>query len=140
MDIPAYNDARQQQENEPASQSRRNLLAKGAFAGFAGMFATPSLSAQTQKEQPAGVEINVRSFGAAGDGISDDTAAFQRALDSVHHAGGGTAFAPTGRYLFRGVLTIPEGVTLRGSFSCVPSHTGMRDRGQPKPEIGRAHV
>src|SRR5580658_1786023 len=125
MDTPACNDARQQQENEPVSQSRRDLLSKGAFAGFAGIFATSSpLSAQTQKEQPAGVEINVRSFGAAGDAISDDTAAFQRALDSVHHAGGGTVFAPTGRYLFHGVLTIPEGVTLRGSFSCVPSHTG----------------
>ena len=28
---------------------------------------------------------------------------------------------------------IPEGVTLRGSFACVPSHTGMRDHDQPKP-------
>ena len=34
------------------------------------------------------------------------------------------------------MLTIPNGVTLRGSYGCVPSHTGLRDTRpplQPKP-------
>jgi hypothetical protein len=33
----------------------------------------------------------------------------------------------------KGEITIPDGVTLRGSFGCVPSHNGIRDHGQPKP-------
>jgi hypothetical protein len=38
-----------------------------------------------------------------------------------------------GAVLFKGTLNVPVGVTLRGSFACVPSHTGTRDHGQPKP-------
>jgi len=92
--------------------------------------------------------INVRTFDAKGDASTDDTGAFQRALDAVYKAGGGTVYAPSGRYLFRGSLVVPNGVTLRGSFSCVPSHNGIRDKGQPKPgddgtalfvDAGRGH-
>jgi hypothetical protein len=113
--------------------SRRNLLAGGAAAGIAGMLGTYSAAATIQDKPRTVPEANVRSFGAHGDASADDTAAFQRALDSVHSAGGGTVYAPPGRYLFRGVLNIPDGVTLRGSFGCVPSHTGIRDLGQRKP-------
>ncbi len=71
-----------------------------------------------------------------GDGATDDTAAFQRALDAASKAGGGTVYAPSGRYLCRGTLAMPQGVTLRGSYNCVPSHTGLRNGrppAQPKP-------
>jgi hypothetical protein len=51
----------------------------------------------------------------------------------MYKSGGGTIYAPPGRYLFRGTITIPDGVTLQGSFHCVPSHAGIRDDGQPKP-------
>ncbi len=113
--------------------TRRNLLSMGAagVAGFLG--AAPASGARAGKTEPAAYETNVKNFGARGDGASDETAAFQRALDSAHSAGGGTVYAPPGRYLFRGVLSVPNGVTLRGSYCCVPSHTGFRDRTQPKP-------
>ena len=136
MDTPANSDAKQQGDNrrQPWVSSRRNLLAMGSAAGIAGILGThPATAAPVRQGEQAAHEINVRSFGARGDAASDDTAAFQRALDSVHNSGGGTVYAPSGRYLFRGVLNIPVGVTLRGSFGCVPSHTGTRDRGQPKP-------
>ena len=116
-----------------AAQSRRQLLTMGTAAGVAGLFATSASAAPSEKEQSGCCEANVRGFGAVGDGESDDTAAFQRALDSVHRMGGGTVYAPTGKYLFRGSLDIPDGVSLRGSFGCVPSHTGIRDRGAAKP-------
>jgi Pectate lyase superfamily protein len=119
---------------QPWVSSRRNMLATGAVAGIAGFLGTRPASAAPIQNNPQTVPgANVRSFGASGDGSADDTAAFQRALDSVHSAGGGTVYAPPGSYLFRGVLSIPEGVTLRGSFGCVPSHTGIRDQGQRKP-------
>jgi hypothetical protein len=59
----------------------------------------------------------VTEFGAKGDGIADDTAAFQWALAALAKAGGGTLFAPAGRYAIRGNLVIPTNVTLRGEWA-----------------------
>jgi hypothetical protein len=81
-------------------------------------------------------ESNVRAFGAKGDGVTDDTEAFQKALDAVAHAGGGVVLAPTGRYRIAGTLTIPRAVTLAGTFRAVPSHSGIRDKGGSRPEYG----
>jgi polygalacturonase len=44
-------------------------------------------------------DFNVRAFGAAGDGTTKDTAAFQKALDACAAAGGGTVVVPEGNYL-----------------------------------------
>jgi hypothetical protein len=77
--------------------------------------------------------LNVRDFGAAGDGRTDDTAAFQKALDAAAAAGGGTVFAPRGNYLFAGRLNVPNAVTLRGVWESVPAHNGLRDAGLPRP-------
>lgn len=60
---------------------------------------------------------DVHEFGAKGDGSTDDTAAFQAALDRMAVAGGGTVFVPAGRYVVRGNLVIPFNVTLRGQWS-----------------------
>ncbi|MDN4546184.1 glycosyl hydrolase family 28-related protein [Pseudomonas sp. C32] len=46
--------------------------------------------------------FNVRDFGAKGDGITDDTAAIQRAIDAAAAAGGGQVYAPTGTYIVSG--------------------------------------
>lgn len=77
--------------------------------------------------------INVRNFGALGDGKTDDTAAFQKALDAAAKAGGGVVYAPVGNYFFAGHLNIPQAVTLAGVWQSVPAHNGIRDRGLPKP-------
>ncbi len=44
--------------------------------------------------------VNVKDFGAKGDGITDDTAAIQAAVDSlyVNKLGGGTVYFPPGKY------------------------------------------
>jgi hypothetical protein len=76
---------------------------------------------------------NVRDYGARGDGTSDDTAAFQKALDAAGQAHGGTVFAGRGNYLFTGHLVVPDAVTLQGTWKSVPSHLGMRDRNRAKP-------
>ncbi len=57
---------------------------------------------------------NVLDFGAVGDGVSDDTSAFQKALDTASKEGGGIVFVPTGKYLIKGHLSIPQDVTLEG--------------------------
>ena len=60
---------------------------------------------------------NVLDFGASGDGKTDCTQAFQQAMSSMARAGGGTVFAPEGRYVIKGNLQIPTAVTLRGEWA-----------------------
>ena len=58
---------------------------------------------------------DVRRFGAIGDGVSDDTSAFQRAIAATV---AGAILVPAGRYLIRDVLTIGRpGIVLRGEGS-----------------------
>ena len=62
-------------------------------------------------------------FDAKGDGKTDDTAAFQAALNAA--AGkGGIVFAPVGTYRIDGTLDIPQGVTLRGVWEA-PHHADI---------------
>jgi hypothetical protein len=52
-------------------------------------------------------------FGAKGDGIADDTAAIQKALDAVAD-GGGVVNLPAGKYVLSACLNMPGGSTLLG--------------------------
>jgi hypothetical protein len=76
---------------------------------------------------------SVLDFGAKADGKTDETGAFQKALDSAGRAGGGIVHAPRGNYFFAGHLDVPVGVTLEGIWQSVPSHTGLRDNAGPGP-------
>lgn len=60
---------------------------------------------------------NVRDFGAVGDGVTDDTGAFQSGLDAAGADGGGIVFAPRGDYLIATHLVVPDTVTLEGVFT-----------------------
>lgn len=57
------------------------------------------------------VSLNVHDFGAKGDGVTQDTAAIQKALDACAAAGGGTVSLPEGVYL-SGSLVIGANTTL----------------------------
>jgi len=57
----------------------------------------------------------------AGDGTNDQTAAFQRALDEAGRAGGGVVDVPAGRYVIKGTLSVPAGVTLQGIYRVPPT-------------------
>ena len=76
---------------------------------------------------------DVRDFGAVGDEKTDDTAAFQKALNAAGETGGGVVYASRGNYFFAGHLNIPKAVALVGLWQSVPAHSGIRDRGLPKP-------
>jgi len=58
--------------------------------------------------------IDVRAYGAKGDGQTDDAAAFQKALDAAAAAGGGTVECGIGNYFIKTHLIIPDNVTLNG--------------------------
>ncbi|MDY0029487.1 MAG: glycosyl hydrolase family 28-related protein [Pseudobdellovibrionaceae bacterium] len=53
--------------------------------------------------------ISVKDFGAVGDGLTDDTLAFQKAL-SAHMA----VFVPTGVYIISGTISLGQGQSLIG--------------------------
>lgn len=52
---------------------------------------------------------NIRSYGAVGDGVADDTAAFQAAITA---AADNLLFLPAGTYLIAGDVTVPANVEL----------------------------
>jgi hypothetical protein len=64
-------------------------------------------------------------YGAAADGVTDDTTAFQAALADAGANGGGIVFVPGGNYRLNGNLTVPTGVELRGVFD-VPHGTSEK--------------
>jgi len=68
-------------------------------------------------------ELNVLDFGAAGDGKTDNTKAFQTALDSAERTGA-VVTVPHGRFRIDGHIVIPRGVALEGTW-----------RGPHHPEI-----
>ena len=60
--------------------------------------------------------FNVMSYGASGNGVSDDTAAVQAAIGAATTNGGGMVFFPPGTYLVTSSLNVSNGVELRGVY------------------------
>jgi polygalacturonase len=58
------------------------------------------------------VALNVKEFGAAGDGRTKDTGAIQQAIDRCWVLGGGEVMVPAGEYL-TGAVALRSGVVLR---------------------------
>jgi len=82
---------------------------------FALLVATPWLAvtglSSRAAEEPG--SFSVLTAGAKADGVTDDTAAIQKALDEASKAGG-RVLLPSGRYLVKGSLRVPAGVTVQG--------------------------
>jgi hypothetical protein len=64
----------------------------------------------------ASFALNVKDFGALGNGAHDDTAAIQSAINSLP-AAGGIVLVPAGTYVISASLVLSEGVRLTGSGS-----------------------
>ncbi|RAV21110.1 hypothetical protein DQG23_13275 [Paenibacillus contaminans] len=69
-------------------------------------------------------EVNVRWFGAKGDGVADDRAAIQAAIDSLKalHTnrtaeGGGVVYMPKGRYRVTDTIYLDKFIKLRGDLA-----------------------
>lgn len=89
-------------------------------------------SAQAQE---APKSFDVRDFGARGDGLADDTAAFQKALDDCAASGGGVVNVPAGKYLIKTHLNIPPSVTLEGTWRA-PATVNKYHKEQGNPASG----
>jgi autotransporter-associated beta strand protein len=61
-----------------------------------------------------------QEYGAYGDGVTDDSAAFQNAINAVYNSGGpggGVIYVPAANYAFYNNIIIPTGVTLHGNWT-----------------------
>lgn len=90
---------------------------------LAGMTGVPAFSQNWRLAQPAYpatdafvITYSVADFGATGDGVTDVTSIFQARLNALGALGGGTLYVPAGKYVIRGNLLIPKGITLRGEW------------------------
>ncbi|HEX4341821.1 MAG TPA: glycosyl hydrolase family 28-related protein, partial [Verrucomicrobiae bacterium] len=48
--------------------------------------------------------FNVRDYGAKGDGVTLDTAAIQKTIDTAAAAGGGTVLVPAGKFVIMPIV------------------------------------
>jgi polygalacturonase len=64
-----------------------------------------------QQANPSKLALNVRDFGAVGDGKTKDTTAIQQAIDRCNVLGGGIVIVPEGNYL-TGAIQLRSNVTL----------------------------
>jgi hypothetical protein len=111
--------------------SRRRLLRNATITAALGSLGAavspqaPAAEAPSSKTR-ATAGLNVRDFGAAGDGKTDDTASFTAAMKAAGDAGGDIVLVPRGNYLIKGTLDVPENVTLEGVFRAPTARTQNR--------------
>lgn len=72
----------------------------------------------------AGGILNAKTYGATGDGSTDDTVAIQAAITAANAAGGGVVYLPNGTYKITDTLVMQSNVTLCGAGKDVTSLTG----------------
>src|SRR5690349_11808784 len=91
----------------------KNFVKKPLMLAFAGLalsaVAVPSFAANWWSTNPQNVQgpttIEVRSKGALGNGVHDDTAAFQAAINALP-SNSGTVHVPAGHYMINALKPI----------------------------------
>lgn len=81
----------------------------------AGLSSTVDVNAQFAKR---GIDVTSAPYNAKGDGVTDDTASIQAAIDAITALGsqrGGVLYFPPGTYLVSSLLTLPYGCIMRGA-------------------------
>jgi hypothetical protein len=104
------------------------LTTKGDLWGYSTLNARIPVGANTtvltaDSTQPLGVKwaaasglgwFNVKTYGAVGDGVTDDTASIASAIAAFHAAGGGVIYFPHGTYLTSGGFSIADSGVIFG--------------------------
>lgn len=97
------------------SISRREMLASIGITAAA-LTTNSSAHAERNSSPSNSTSLNVRDFGAVGDGVKDDTAAFTAAMKAAAETGNFAVFVPRGQYMISGRLNVPDNVLLEGVY------------------------
>ena len=85
-------------------------------AGMADRMRANVRQTQTGPTDIAEVEgLNVKKFGAKGNGKTDDTEAIRAAVKTIATAGGGKLLFPNGIYPVNSAIDLPSGITIEGT-------------------------
>lgn len=108
--------------DDPASQTAASLSAA---------VSNPGAVARTRLDEifGRGVSVLAPEWGAIGDGVTNDTAAIQAAIDAMATAKGGTVYLPAGRFYAVTSLTLRTGVSLvsaSGAYAYLAGVQGAR--------------
>ena len=126
------------------SSKRRDFLRTGAIGiAAAGIPAASFASTEGHSDSPSPSHLNVREYGAMGDGKALDTGAVNHAIDAAAAAGGGLVIFPAGTYLCFSIqlkskvhLFLQQGSTIMAADSPLPGdqtgyHGGVYDAAEP---------
>jgi parallel beta-helix repeat protein len=102
--------------------------AAGTTVSAALVTATGSTASRSLAERAADV-VNVKDFGARGDGATDDTAAIISAVAATPAGGGDLLFPPGGEYLLTDEVTITQSRTRIRGYGAKLTQTGTRKCG-----------
>jgi len=102
--------------------NRRWMVASVMFAGVMVAGGRVACGADEPAKALAPTQVSVRDYGAKGDGVVDDTGAFERAM-AVFGGKAGTVSVPVGQYLIKSHLTIPAKITLEGVWKIPTAFT-----------------
>ena len=98
---------------------------KGAQTGYTSQTGATALTPiQRSLQQKLDDTVSVRDFGAVGDGITDDTAAVQRAIDQIYFGG-----FSLGQPRLRRIINFPPGVYVLSNSIKLPSYTYLAGSG-----------
>ena len=72
---------------------------------------------QTTVQTKLRESVSVKDFGAVGDGVTDDTAAIQAAIDAVNSSGGGIVIIPSGNFIVS--PSVISGISAYSRQACI---------------------
>ena len=91
-----------------------SLAETGSITGAIPVVATGTTEPRPLKDRFADI-INIKDFGAKGDGVTDDTEAIQAAIHTASLRGGGEVKVPEGIYIISDTLIVPDNIILVGN-------------------------
>lgn len=92
----------------------QSVLGSDSGAGMVGYKLGATGAVSTTVQDKLAQTVSVKDFGAKGDGVTDDTAAIQAAIDYISNATVGTVNIPAGIYIISSTLTVTGKVSLVG--------------------------
>ena len=113
----AYVSVEQLATSVTAQYARIRVITGSGYttSGFVNLGGTAAT--ETPIVDVGGQEFNVKAYGAKGDGVTDDTAAINAAINACSATGGGTVYLPPGIYIISGdpALILSAGIFLCGA-------------------------